>query len=228
MDKQTPWRYPASRILIFAKAPQPGRVKTRLAKAIGEDEAAQVSTLWLETLVRRLAGARLAPLELWVSPTTEHPLFRQLADSTGIELHAQPSGNLGQRMHQVMLHTLAWYRQAVLIGSDCPVMPVDYVDRALQAMERGIDSVIGPAEDGGYVLLGLRQVIPALFADIPWSTDRVMRTTRRQLIRAGRHWAELETLWDIDSLEDYQRWQRLPHNAPRQELDKPGKEVNKR
>lgn len=209
MAEQTPWRYPESRLLVFAKAPQAGRVKTRLAASIGANEATHVYTLWLEALVDRLAAATLAPLELWVSPDARHPLFRRLAENSGVELHLQPDGDLGQRMYQVMRQTLAGHKQAVLIGSDCPVMSVDYVERALRALDQGIDTVIGPAEDGGYVLLGQNQVVPAMFTEIPWSTDRVMRTTRRRLIAARRYWAELETLWDIDSLDNYRRWQNF-------------------
>jgi len=157
MNSRADWRYPESRILIFAKAPQPGHVKTRLAATIGDQEAARVYTQWLETMVVQLTAARLAPLQLWASPDTQHPALRRLAQSCGVELHTQPTGDLGQRMHQVMLHTLAWHKQAVLIGSDCPVMQADYVERALRAMEQRINPVLGPAEDGGYVLLGLRQ-----------------------------------------------------------------------
>ena len=228
MDKRTQWLYPESRILLFAKAPTPGQVKTRLGKAIGDDEAARVYTLWMEAIVQRLAAARLAPLELWVSPNAELPLFRRLVETCGVELRIQPGGDLGQRMHQVMMHTLALHRQAVLIGSDCPVMQADYVERALKAMDQGIDTVIGPAEDGGYVLLGLRQDVPSLFTNIPWSTKQVMQMTRRQLMAAGQLWAELETLWDIDSPEDYRRWQMLLQDESQQGIngfDK--KEVNK-
>jgi len=206
-DRPGPWRYPAACVLVFARAPQPGQVKTRLASAIGNEQAAEVYSGWLETLVRQLSKARLAPLELWVCPDTEHPLLQRLAEKQGVKLHVQPDGDLGRRMHQALRHSLARYRQAVLIGSDCPVMTVDYVERALRALDQGIATVIGPAEDGGYVLLGLQQPDPALFDNIPWSTDRVMSMTRRRLVAAGRrNWAELETLWDIDSLEDYQRW----------------------
>jgi len=210
MTEAPNWLYPASRILVFAKAPRPGQVKTRLAKAIGAEEAARVYSEWLQETVVRLHRARLAPLELWVTPDTQHPLFQQLVDTTGIELHTQPNGDLGQRMHQVMLHALAWNESAVLVGSDCPVMPAGYVQRALAVMEAGVDSVLGPAEDGGYVLLGLRKVVAGLFADIPWSTGRVLQATRGRLRAVrGNSWAELETLWDIDSVEDYERWRAL-------------------
>ncbi len=228
MDKPTVLRYPESRIVVFAKAPQAGQVKTRLAAAIGDAEAAQAYAGWLESTVRRLVDARLAPVELWVSPTAEHPLFQQLTADFGVALHVQPAGDLGQRMHRVARQILACHEQVVLIGSDCPLMPVDYVERALCAMDQGIDTVIGPAEDGGYVLLGLRQEIPALFADIPWSTAQVMRTTRRRLIGAGCHWAELEPLWDIDSLENYRRWQTSLQKESRNTHPGPDREVSSR
>lgn len=223
------WLYPASRILVFAKVPRAGQVKTRLAKAIGAEEAARVYGEWLQDAVVRLHRARLAPIELWVTPDTRHPLFRQLVDTIGIELHTQPDGDLGQRMHRVMLHALARCESAVLIGSDCPVMQPDYVQRALAVMEAGVDTVLGPAEDGGYVLLGLRKVVAELFAGIPWSTGYVLKATRGQLRAVRRNsWAELETLWDIDRVEDYERWralQRALSAAQRKQQNETGKEV---
>lgn len=220
------WLYPASRILVFAKAPRAGQVKTRLAKAIGAEEAARVYGEWLRETVVRLHRARLAPLELWGTPDTRHPLFQQLVDTTGIELHTQPNGDLGQRMHQVMRDTLACSESAVLIGSDCPVMQPDYVQRALAVMAAGVDTVLGPAEDGGYVLLGLRKVVEELFAGIPWSTGHVLQATRRQLRAMPRNsWAELETLWDIDRVEDYERWRALQARRSGEQQNETGKEV---
>lgn len=220
------WQYPGARILVFARAPNPGEVKTRLAQSIGVREAARVYSGWLSSTIMQLHRARLAPMELWVTPDTRHPLFRQLVDATGVELHAQPAGDIGERMHQVMLRTLAQHQSAVLIGSDCPIMGPDYVRRALAAMHAGVDTVLGPAEDGGYVLLGLRKVIASLFDDIPWSTDHVMKATRRQLRALARNsWAELETLWDIDSLEDYERWRALEDEAAAGQPSETDKEV---
>lgn len=220
------WLYPASRILVFAKAPRAGQVKTRLAKAIGAEEAAHVYGEWLRETVVRLHRARLAPLELWGTPDTRHPLFQQLVDTTGIELHTQPNGDLGQRMHQVMGDTLACSESAVLIGGDCPVMQPDYVQRALAVMAAGVDTVLGPAEDGGYVLLGLRKVVEELFAGIPWSTGHVLQATRRQLRAMPRNsWAELETLWDIDRVEDYERWRALQARRSGEQQNETGKEV---
>ncbi len=220
------WQYPAARIVVFAKAPRPGQVKTRLATALGAAEAARVYAGWLEAAVTRLTEACLAPLELWVTPDVDHPLFQRLAAASGAELHVQPSGDLGQRMHQVMLQCLAWNEAVVLIGSDCPAMQPEYVRRALAAMDAGIDTVLGPTEDGGYVLLGLRKVIAPLFGDIPWSTPAVLRITRRRLRAAGQSWAELETLWDIDSLKDYERWQARQAAVAARQQSASSKEVN--
>jgi rSAM/selenodomain-associated transferase 1 len=220
------WQFPQARIVVFAKAPRSGQVKTRLATALGADEAARVYAGWLETTVTGLTEARLAPLELWVTPDAGHPLFQRLAAASGAELHVQPGGNLGQRMHQVMLHCLAWNESAVLIGSDCPMMQPGYVRRALAAMEAGIDTVLGPTEDGGYVLLGLRKVMATLFTDMPWSTSGVLQATRRRLRAAGESWAELETLWDIDSLQDYERWQARQSAVAVRRQSGSSKEVN--
>lgn len=206
MTEQRQWQFPDARIAVFAKAPHPGQVKTRLAAEIGDTEAARVYEQWLEQSVERICAAGIAPVELWVSPDDSHPLFQALSRNSSLSLHVQPSGDLGTRMQQVFLHLLSWHPSAVLIGSDCPVMPPDYIARALDVLERGVHTVIGPAEDGGYVLLGMNRVVQCLFTDIPWSTAQVMNATRHQLVRNHQHWAELETLWDIDTLDDYKRW----------------------
>jgi glycosyltransferase A (GT-A) superfamily protein (DUF2064 family) len=93
-------------------------------------------------------------------------------------------------------------------------------------MDAGIDTVLGPTEDGGYVLLGLRKVIAGLFTDIPWSTPDVLRATRQRLRAAGQSWAELETLWDIDSLRDYERWQARQSAVAARQQGVSSKEVN--
>ena len=108
-----------------------------------------------------------------------------------------------------MSDTLTRCASAVLVGSDCPVMRADYVQRALAALEAGVQTVLGPAEDGGYVLLGLGRIEGTLFCGIPWSTERVLQATRQHLLASACGWAELEPLWDIDCLEDYRRWQAL-------------------
>jgi glycosyltransferase A (GT-A) superfamily protein (DUF2064 family) len=96
----------------------------------------------------------------------------------------------------------------VLIGTDCPPLDGDYLARALAAMADR-DAVLGPAEDGGYVLLGLWRAAPELFADMPWGTDRVAALTRQRMAALGWRWAELPMLWDLDRPEDLARYRAL-------------------
>ncbi len=209
MIKRSGWKYPRAKILVFGKAPLPGQVKTRLAADIGADEAARSYAQWLEHHVVALVDYQLAPVELWVSPDREHPLFMKLGDMPGVSIVEQPEGNLGQRMRTAFRNSLAQCRSAVLTGSDCPVMHPGYVDRALETLAAGVDVVFGPAEDGGYVLVGQNCPHPSLFSEIPWSTGDVLHKTRLRLLAERQSWAELETLWDIDTLEDYRRWQTI-------------------
>ena len=203
------WKYPQARILVFGKAPLPGQVKTRLAVDIGEDEAARSYAQWLEQHLTALVDCQLAPVQLWVSSNVENPLFRKLRDKLGISIFEQSGGSLGQRMRNAFQNSLKQCRSVVLTGSDCPVMTPDYVERALEALYAGIDVVFGPSEDGGYVLVGQNCPHPSLFSEIPWSTRDVLHRTRLRLLAEHQSWAELETLWDIDTVDDYQRWRNM-------------------
>ena len=209
MIEHSGWKYPRAKILVFGKAPCPGQVKTRLAADIGEDEAARSYARWLERHLTALVGYKLAPVELWVSPNVEHPLFTKLRDELGISLIEQPGGNLGQRMRKAFHKSLKHSLPVVLTGSDCPVMTPEYVGRALEALTAGIDVVFGPSEDGGYVLVGQNCPHPSLFSEIPWSTRDVLHRTRLRLLAEHQSWAELETLGDIDTVDDYQRWRNM-------------------
>ena len=219
MNESNGWTYPQARILVFGKTPYPGRVKTRLATAIGEEEAAHSYGLWVEQQIRSLVQAQLAPVELWVSPDTRHPLFNKLRELRGVSIYKQPAGDLGERMLKVFQYALGRCQTAVLIGSDCPAMTPGYVYRSLKALASGIDIVLGPAEDGGYVLIGQNNAHPSLFSGIPWSTDKVLHVSRLRLLADHQDWAELETLWDIDTVDNYRRWQ----DFNRQQTGQPGK-----
>ena len=205
--------FPDARILLFAKAPQPGRVKTRLIPALGAGGAA---TLYRELLVAtlgRIAGAGLAPLECCCAPDPRHPLFLQLQRRHGLELSRQQGCDLGGRMEHAACIALQRARMVVLIGGDCPGLDAAYVERALAALRAGADAVIGPAEDGGYVLLGLSRIDGHLFRGMPWGSDRVLDETRQRLRRLDWRWRELEPLWDLDRPRDLARYRRLIRDA---------------
>jgi len=207
--------FPDSRILLFAKAPLPGRVKTRLIPRIGARRAAELYTELLWRSLRTASGG-LAPVQLRCAPDTLHPLFQQAAGRTGVTLHAQVAGDLGARMGHATQRALAEAASVLLIGADCPVLEPTHLRRALDWLEKGSDAVLGPAEDGGYVLMGLKRYFPQLFEGIEWGGDSVLQSTRRRMGQLRLSVSELETLWDLDREEDLRRYRRQV--APSQAL----------
>jgi rSAM/selenodomain-associated transferase 1 len=190
-------------VAVFAKAPVPGEVKTRLVPLLGAQAAAELHA----ALVRRaLATARnsgMGPVSLWCMPDTRHPFFAACADEFRITLHAQRGAHLGERMARAF-ETLVADGPALLTGSDCPSLrPEDL--RAAAGSLATHDAVFQPAEDGGYVLVGLARLVPGLFEGIRWGEDKVMRETRTRLRAAGATWREMPARWDVDRPEDYQR-----------------------
>jgi len=196
-----------TRILLFAKAPMPGQTKTRLTPALGAVGAARLHAQLLRATVDRLAnglhGQIEARLELWCAPDTAHPLFQELAATYGIELRAQSDGDLGDRLLSGCRDALRRSDSAVLIGSDCPDLGPAQLAQAIAALQApGVDAVLGPATDGGYVLIGLRRAESALFRQMPWGGDRVAEITRQRLAALGWYWQELPALRDVDRPED--------------------------
>lgn len=202
-------------MLVFAKPPLPGQVKTRLAAAIGHERAAALYARMVTATVSLAVEALLAPVEVHVSSDAQHSLFVSLQRRHGIAVKRQTGADLGRRMDGALRGALRHSRFAVLIGTDCPVMSADYLARACRALESGRDAVIGPAEDGGYVLLGVRVTDARLFEDIPWSSDQVLSRTRTRLQALGYDYTELDTLWDLDRPQDLLRWQSGDGSAGR-------------
>lgn len=193
-------------ILVFARAPEAGRVKTRLIPALGAEGAASVHRSLVERTLaagQRIASARL---ELWCAPDLNHRFFDDCASRYRSSLRDQCGGDLGERMSHALGDTLGGCEKAILVGSDIPALDANYMQRALEALDVA-DAVFGPAEDGGYVLVGLKRSMPPLFQGVPWGSDRVMASTRERLLQLGMSWCELETLWDVDRPEDLRRLQ---------------------
>lgn len=201
-------QFPDARVLLFAKAPEPGLVKTRLIPTIGRDGSAALYVELLSAVVRRLA-VDIAPLQLWCTPNTEHPFFQALAQGPGITLHIQQGDDLGQRMAHAARSALTAACSVVLIGGDCPVLEKEHLNQALTWLAEGNDAVLGPAEDGGYVLLALKQMDAHLFEQIAWGGDAVCEITRQRLRALNWTWRELEPLWDVDREEDLLRYWNL-------------------
>ena len=201
-------RFPDARVLIFAKAPEAGLVKTRLIPALGPQGAADLHARLLTDTLARIVPAGLAPVELWCAPEPGRDPFPSLAARHGLALHRQRGPGLGERMRYAAADALRRSARVVLIGTDCPRLDAEYIGRALRALT-GRDAVLGPAEDGGYVLLGLRRAAAALFADMPWGGARVAARTRQRMEALGWAWEELPVLWDLDRPEDLRRFEDL-------------------
>jgi rSAM/selenodomain-associated transferase 1 len=201
--------HPCSRIVVFAREPLLGKVKSRLAIEIGAQEALVVYQAMLARLGQILTQAQIAAWDLWVTSNCSHKDFVSICNKENIYL--QNGQDLGARMDAAIRQTLQEknVESVVLIGTDCPALTERYLDQALLALESGVDVVLGPAEDGGYVLVGMRRPITAVFEDIPWGTDQVMHRTLETLKAKELTYRLLDTLWDVDRPEDLVRLQLL-------------------
>jgi uncharacterized protein len=191
-------------IAVLAKAPVAGFVKTRLIPTLGAQGAATLASRLIERAAATACKAAVGPVTLWVAPDETHPLLQALQAQHGVTLRRQPEGDLGARMHAAVA---AAGRPTLVIGSDCAALTAGHLRTAAEAL-RHCDAVIIPAEDDGYVLIGLCSPQPGLFADMVWSTSSVMEETRRRLRSLGLTWRELDTLWDVDTPADLARLRR--------------------
>lgn len=194
----------AARVAVFAKAPVAGQVKTRLCALLGADGAASLHAGLVRHALGTAVRSGVGPVELWCAPDEGHEFFASCAAQFGARLVAQRGEDLGSRMHAAFEAAHAQGVALVLIGSDCPALTPEALAAAAAAL-RSNDVVIAPAEDGGYVLVGLSRPCPALFAGVAWGTAAVMGESRARLAASGAAWAELPTLWDVDRPEDYAR-----------------------
>lgn len=194
------------RVAILAKAPIPGFAKTRLIPRLGADGAAALQRWLLRRTVATALAAGVGPVSLWATPDAAHADVLACAAPGRLDLRVQPDGDLGARMQAALDADAA---ATLVVGTDCPALDAATLHRAARALAAGDDAVLGPAEDGGYVLLGLARrraaAHAALFEGITWGTPTVLATTRRRLAAAGLVWSELPALWDVDTAEDYDR-----------------------
>ncbi len=195
------------RLIVFAKPPLRGHVKTRLARRVGHRAATSVYRVLLADTVLRLSRARVESLELRASGR-RHPSLWSLARRAGADYRLQGHGDLGERMQRAMAHALADGVRPVIVGADCAGVSVAHVDAAFDALDGGADVVFAPADDGGYALIGLSRPFPAMFRRMPWGTSAVMARTRRRLRAQGRAWCELAGAWDVDDWRSLRRWRR--------------------
>jgi rSAM/selenodomain-associated transferase 1 len=191
-------------LIVFARAPVAGRVKTRLVPLLGAQGAARLYAQMVERALRTALAARIGPVVLYCSPGVDHSYFRKIKKRFGIRLRPQGRGNLGERMYRALRR----HPGAVLIGSDCPALRPADLRAAARALRSGADAVLSPAEDGGYPLIGMRRASRAVFDKVAWGGAKVLGQTRARLRRLEWRWKELRTVWDVDRPADVARLRR--------------------
>ncbi|MFD2718788.1 TIGR04282 family arsenosugar biosynthesis glycosyltransferase [Hymenobacter monticola] len=207
----TPVDFSLNHLLIFAREPVLGRVKTRLAADIGPEAALAVYRELLGLTAAAVAAAQV-PATVWLAeaPASAAQATQPRPEWPGLPWRVQPvAESLGERMQHAFAEAFAaGAARVVIIGTDCPGLTPELLHAAFEALQHH-EVVVGPADDGGYYLLGLRELQPALFANKNWSTASVLPDTLADTTRLGLRVAQLPVLHDVDSGRDLATWRNL-------------------
>ena len=192
---------PEPLIQIFCKAPVLGKVKTRLIQKLGRRGALDLYLQMFERLIAELSASGFNT-ELWISPDKDHAFFEPYAFAR----FQQAGPDLGGRMSTALRDGLTRHESVILVGTDLPLIDRSYIEQAVGALQTH-DVVLGPAEDGGYGLVGVNAKTPDMFSDIDWGTERVLSQTCARLNRDGLDFGLLPLIWDVDRPDDLPRYQ---------------------
>ena len=193
-------------LVIFAKYPTPGKVKTRLARSIGAARAARLYRGFLKIILKKFAASPPADrIVCAISPVSRVEQFAGEFPGANAYIAQADVADLGERMHIVFEQILTQgARKVVIIGSDSPNLPLQFVRQAFEALDAA-DVVLGPAEDGGYYLIGVRESHAEIFRDIEWGTNRVLRQSISRIHNSGLRLSLLEPFYDVDDLHGLMR-----------------------
>jgi len=197
--------FPRSRLLLFAKAPQSGAVKTRLIPHIGAAAACRLHQHLILKLLQRYCDAAVAPLEIWYSGDDRDGFFQPCAEQFGVKLQQQQGEDLGQRMAHAFAETLKQADAVTIVGADCISLQARHVSDALALVSRRDCLALHPAEDGGYVSISMGRLHRGVFSDIDWGSDNVYAQTRARAEALSVPLVQLDMMWDLDRYEDLQR-----------------------
>jgi rSAM/selenodomain-associated transferase 1 len=191
-------------LTVMAKQPERGKVKTRIAAVLGDDQAAEVCRCALDDTLELAASiADVAHVLSYAPPTgAGQRYFKQAAPD--FVLIPQQGATLGERIGGTLAALLEDHSSVVLIGSDSPDLPAEFITRAFEMLRGPTEVVLGPANDGGYYLLGMRSMQPILFERIHWSTAVVAQQTRARAAEVGLQVADLPPWHDLDTVADLQ------------------------
>jgi hypothetical protein len=181
-----------SLLVVMAKTPELGKVKTRLAATLGDKQTLSVYEFLLNTTLNAVKNSGLTARVYWTSKPNDH---------SG-EIFLQVEGDLGEKMKAVFEDSFATFSPVIMIGTDCPHITSEILQQAEGALKEA-DCVFGPASDGGYYLIGMKHFYPSLLKNISWSTDRVFKQSIEICEKEGLKYRLLETLTDIDEEKDW-------------------------
>lgn len=196
-------------MMVFAKSPLPGKVKTRLAKSIGNKNATMIYKSMLYAYLKKLSLIPDVSIQLWCYPDTRHPFFIRCARDFEVVLMRQSGTDLGRRMHYAFRQN-AMHGSGIMIltGADIPDIGVHDIKRSIQQLKNKTDVVLTPTLDGGYGLIAMTKSMPAVFNNMSWSTSSVLKQTLQRLKRLRLNVHLLEYRRDIDERQDYRLYLR--------------------
>ncbi len=204
-------------LMIFARWPRLGKVKTRLAATVGDNRALDCYLALLSAVTRQLRPFRP---EIWWDAEPE-PQGAELSTqqlellsalSAGLGERVQEGDNLGERMRKALSQAVREAGAGIIVGSDCPAVTVEHIRHVIEQL-RIHDVVLIPSDDGGYVLIGSRVDLPQAFDHARWGTGHALEDTVQALSNAGLSIGYLPELWDVDTWGDWERWQRTCPSA---------------
>ncbi len=199
-------------LCVFTKAPVPGQVKTRLIPTLGEAKATELYQNLLTRTLKTACSSNIDQVRLYCTPTTDHPELIGYAKKFDIELWLQQGDDLGARMCKAIEDGLDEFDYALVLGCDCPWLKTEDLNLAYHKLASNKDVVLGPAEDGGYYLLGFRSLNKILFENMSWGGPDILQETRRRLRIAAIDWFEIAEYPDLDVPEDLPAYERLLAN----------------
>ncbi len=193
-------------LLVFTRAPVPGQTKTRLIPLLGAEGAAEFHQTVLHSTLVKAKASYFRTVEIWCTLGNGHPFLTQCGLDYSCAIKIQQGHDLGKRMYRATDTALAKNAFVAVIGSDCATITTGILNQCYQHLHKGKDAVLGPAQDGGYYLIGLNVSHPEIFQNILWGTAHVAESTRQNFARLNIDYVELETLDDIDTPRDYQKY----------------------
>jgi rSAM/selenodomain-associated transferase 1 len=191
-------------LIVFAKVPEPGRVKTRLVPSLTEEEAAELYAAFLRDALITYQELD-ASVRVYISPSATGTLPADLIPHA-FEVKRQTGEHLGERMQHAFLETFAaGYSRAVIVGTDHPTLPLMFVEEAFRTLDEPLTVSIGPSEDGGYYLLGMNEFYPQVFAGMTYSHPQVFAETVERLRPTRARLVVLPMWYDVDTFPELQR-----------------------